>query len=717
MISINANEFSRTADFYLKYKCYTQAPKKTKEWYEFWREETRRCEEGFSAGGIEITGEHYFFMNFTPMKVTPLGVDHRKKGVKKELLFPRFNLLDYNWFWSKQIARFGTTESILTNLDLYWKPNLQDALEGGKHLICAKTRGCGFSYKAASHGVYNYNFIKKSKSFYFASKEPFLWGLDGVMLKCWDDLEWLNSQTDGWWRKNRMEVDRADEKMASVVIKTPQGIEKKGYKSMIGGIIVDDPQKVRGGRGELLVFEEGGSFRNLKKAIAAAKPLVEDDTAITGQIIVFGTGGQSGEDIQGLEDLFYSPKSQGFMRFDNIWDENDIQEFGFFVPCTAYSPKHTDESGNPLWEESKLEWETKRELTKKAKTATALKDLDLLIAERPFTPSECFKRITSNIFQDALYFVNEQIKNIENNKDVKRNIQHGTLMDLGKGWEFQIKVNAKPLLKFPHANDDDLDGCTTIYEQPEKIDNVVPYNLYSGVLDPYAIDGAEDRTSLGTYYIIKQVIPGCGEGDKIVASEIARPSRLQDFYKRIVALTEYYNATIQCETMGGGQGVLDYLNNKGKIRLAEYAPDHILQGTELNKNMRNRKYFINVTDDMKKTGLLYFAEWLIKPRGLTADGRPILNVHLIYDIALLHEITKYTPDPKKNFDRISAMILAMYMFKEKEAILTKVKPKSTSDFFSRSFFTDKDRKNTSSKMFGLEEEYSKSVILNKDWKY
>ena len=54
MISINANEFSRTADFYLKYKCYTQAPKKTKEWYEFWREETRRCEEGFSAGGIEI---------------------------------------------------------------------------------------------------------------------------------------------------------------------------------------------------------------------------------------------------------------------------------------------------------------------------------------------------------------------------------------------------------------------------------------------------------------------------------------------------------------------------------------------------------------------------------------------------------------------------------------------------------------------------------------
>ena len=85
-------------------------------------------------------------------------------------------------------------------------------------------------------------------------------------LKAWDDLEWLNSQTDGWWRKNRMEFDNLTTKKASVKIKTPQGVEVKGYESLIGGIIVDNPEKVRGGRGELLVFEEAGSFKNLKKA-------------------------------------------------------------------------------------------------------------------------------------------------------------------------------------------------------------------------------------------------------------------------------------------------------------------------------------------------------------------------------------------------------------------------------------------------------------------
>jgi len=91
MISVNIGEFSRAADYYLKNKCYTKAPRKSKDWYEFWREETRRCEDGFKVGDVAVTGEHYFFMNFTPMKVTPAGVDHNKKGVKKELQFPCFS--------------------------------------------------------------------------------------------------------------------------------------------------------------------------------------------------------------------------------------------------------------------------------------------------------------------------------------------------------------------------------------------------------------------------------------------------------------------------------------------------------------------------------------------------------------------------------------------------------------------------------------------------
>lgn len=703
MISVNVSEFTKAADFFLKHKCYTKAPKKSKEWYEFWREETKRCEEGYQVGNTKITGEHYFFLNYTPMKIAI--VDGSR--TRKESLFPKFNLLDYNWFWAKEISRWGITEDKLKSLDLYWKPNLQDALIGGKHLICAKTRGCGFSYKAAAHGVYNYNFIRKSKSFYFAAKEPFLWGNDGILLKAWDDLEWLNSQTDGWWRKNRMEFDNLTTKKASVKIKTPQGVEVKGYESLIGGIIVDNPEKVRGGRGELLVFEEAGSFKNLKKAIEISKPLVEDDTLTTGQIIMFGTGGEEGEGIEGLEDIFYSPEPYNFMRFENVWDENDLEEFGFFVPCTAYSPKFMDEHGNPKFEESKKEWEQLREKRKRAKD---FKALDRLIAERPFNPAELFKRVSSNVFGDALYYVHEQIRNVENNKDVQKNIEHGSLYDNGKDIEFHIKNDVHPIDKYPHKNDDDLTGCITIYEQPERLNNAVPDYLYNAVVDPYAIETAEDKTSLGVCYIIKQNSIDFGVGDKIVAKFVGRPSLLSNFHRQIRYLAKYYNATIQSEIMGGGQSLLDYFRNKNELHLCEFSPNFILHGKELDKNQRNRSYFMSMPEDTKKMGLLYFSEWLLKERGVTADGRLILNVHLIYDLGLLQEIAKFSPDPKKNFDRVSAMILAMYMFKEKDYMLETVKRKSTSNFFKRQLFTGQVSYNTSN--LDLSNEIA---ILNKDW--
>lgn len=70
---------------------------------------------------------------------------------------------------------------------------------------------------------------------------------------------------------------------------------------------------------------------------------------------------------------------------------------------------------------------------------------------------------------------------------------------------------------------------------------------------------------------------------------------------------------------------------------------------------------------------MYFAEDLVQSRGITADGRPILNVHLIYDLGLLQEITKFVNSPKKNFDRISCMILARYMYQEKNNTLDNLK--------------------------------------------
>lgn len=88
-------------------------------------------------------------------------------------------------------------------------------------------------------------------------------------------------------------------------------------------------------------------------------------------------------------------------------------------------------------------------------------------------------------------------------------------MDLGKGWEFQIRNNAKPLFKYPHNNADDLDGCLSIYEEPFKVDGIIPLGLYTVIVDPFMLDNAEDRTSLGGIYVITNIQSWNWDGEKI----------------------------------------------------------------------------------------------------------------------------------------------------------------------------------------------------------
>lgn len=60
---------------------YTKAPIASKEWVEYWREQKRRCLEGYQVAGIKITGRHYYFLNFTRMEVAVQGT-----GTKSNLV-------------------------------------------------------------------------------------------------------------------------------------------------------------------------------------------------------------------------------------------------------------------------------------------------------------------------------------------------------------------------------------------------------------------------------------------------------------------------------------------------------------------------------------------------------------------------------------------------------------------------------------------------------
>ncbi len=675
---VNTQVFKEAAiDFERNKGRYTLAPIGSKEWTEYWQEQEKRCLNGYKVGDRKITGRHYFYLNFCRIQRT-VGTGKVQRKIE---FFPGFWEIDYDWWWYKEIAWWGCGDKFLTNLGLWRNPThnpieydslgkpLPKRYGGGKHLSCLKTRRAGFSFKEAADGVYNYNFIPKSKSYFLADKEPFLI-VDGILNKVLIDLNWLNSHTDGWWLKNRMKHNTLMHQKASYIDNIDK--QEKGFESEIIGVTVgEDPDKARGKDGVKITYEEAGSFTNLKKALDISVPSVKEGDTVTGQISVFGTGGEEGADIEGLDEIFSDPWTYDMLPFINDWEDFEQTECGVYIPCYMANPSHMDSNGNVDRESAIKEDDKEREKASKAKDP---KKLDRRKAEFSRTPTEALIRVATNNFpiSDAIY----QRNRIKASREIQGTIKYGEITNIpSKGLTFipMVKSEAKPMDFYPHKKDQDLSGCITIVNEPYRDDKgLIPENLYIINVDPYYDEDAEDTTSLGACYVTKRKdtrFKPIFEQD--VAWYVGRPKKLEVFYRNLFALAEYYNAKIQSEVGGGGKGILDYARKVKKLHLIEFTPIHI-NAQEIAKIQQNRTYLMTISTDDKVQGLTYYQESLTEVVGLDEAGNELLRIHFVWDLGLLEEIIKF--NPKRNFDRISAQIVKQFMIREKEAT---AKPKKT----------------------------------------
>jgi hypothetical protein len=680
---VNTTYFSEAANSYRRNGGkYTLAPKGSRDYYDFWDTQETRCREGYSVGDLWIPGRYYFYLNFTPIWKVPDSIALKayeearnykgiitQKTASKILDFPRFSEMQYEWWNFKHIAWFGGSFMGVQS-------------PGGKHISCAKTRGAGFSYMEAADGVYNYNFINGSKSYYFASLEEYLIK-DGILNKVNDSLEWINSQCD-YWKQNRQKKNTLMHQRASYLDSFG---EEHGSFSEIIGTIIDNPNKTRGKRGRKITFEESGSFRNLAAALEIALGSLRDGDFYVGQASVFGTGGEEGPSIEGLEDIFYNPKAWDMLAFDNIWENGAMDTCGYFVPCFRANFVYMDEDGNCDTELAIKSDKVERDKKKESKDPKAL---DRRKAEYPQRPSELFQRLTNNGFNTAE--IEKQIRRIQTSKAIQSLIRYGDLENsttsnaLG-GVEFIIKTKeqAKPIEEYPHKQDQDLTGSFTICERPY-VDQTgkVPPGMYQIVFDAYYKEDAEDRTSLFAFYVLKQDnnIDNTFAGLP-VAWWAGRPKKLSDCYTLLFNAAKYYNCTVQGEISGGGQGVVDYAK-------VEFEPE-MLHNKEVASKQKNKAYLMNMSTDRKRLGISYLEDWHIEQRGLEENGNPILNIHRIYDVMLLKEMKKFG---SLNADRISAMLIGMFMLKEN--ITRKIETKrENNEFYNRTLFSASDEDNES----------------------
>lgn len=654
--------FSPAANTFLKEGRYCGEPFNTKKYNIYWGEERERCIHGYinPITKLWIPGRFYFFLNYKQMKVIPPS-EAGKKVAKRITSFPRFWPIHY--FFALDYAT---------------------AAENGLNLAVLKPRDTGFSELLSSFGVYEYTFQKEDPVFYFVAVERYL-NKDGVLSKAWDQINFLNEHTERAFKHLRQVKDQDLYKRASYI--NPETGNEKKTGGEIQGAVVDHPRKLRGARG-FVNFEEGGSFPRLEESWMTAKALAEQGGTKFAMMIVWGTGGEQGDGIMGLENIFTNPHVFNCLPFDNCWEEAVLpHDHGFFFPVWANMTRFMDKWGNTDFVKAKKHHDEERDRARKGSIVL----MDKQIAEYPYTPMEALMRLNNNPFPVKL--AQDQLSFVDSSPDVKGVLKYGYL-DVQDGVvKFILDPKADPVLRYPHKTDAVLDGAVTLFESPLKDDHGhVPQDLYYIVADCFYVDTdqATDWNSLGAYYVYKKkntLFPT--EDDILVAWYSGRPKRAKDFHRMVFLAARYYNAIVQTEIKGGGNELLNYAKEHNFVQYCGERPTVFNQDREY-KKISGRQFFVRIEESNKPELLQKLADWLRTERHLKIVGdetQYVLNVQRIYDRALLEELIKFNPNG--NFDRISCLLVLMAILQEAELRQVTEQRKANRDhIFNRSLFSD-----------------------------
>lgn len=628
----NTDKFRQAAIFFQQHGCYTLAPRGTTDYNKYWEQETDRCLNGYTApDGEGITGYNYFYLNYSPiMRLKEEEYTDREGNIRKR----RQRILEFPSFW---------------DYDYYYFCAIEQAELEGKHMAVLKCRQRGYSFKGGSMLVRNYMLIPGSKNFAIASEQKFLIG-DGLLTKAWQIMDFLDKHTA--WAKQRL-VSTRMERTSGYKITDEFGKQtEQGYLSSITGITLkNDPERVRGTRAKLVLWEEGGKFPSLLDAWRIEQPSVEtDDGKAFGLMIAFGTGGTEGASFEGLKELFYKPKSYNVLSFPNIWDEGrENTECAFFVP--AYSNLESfDDDGNQVYMDKDGNSYKEKAIQNLIDQRNKVKDggasqqsIDRFISERPIRPAEAVLELGKNIFPRKLLM--DQLTRIRTNKKLQ-SMKH--IVDLEWDGNGQVKATEKPsgdITNYPLKKGDKPHGSVVIWEYPVKDP---PLGLYIGGCDPYDHDDSFTN-SLGSTFIFKRVRAGEAWTDVIVAEYSGRPDTAEEYYENVRKLLTFYNARLLFENER--KGIYPYFTNKHCDYLLADQPDKIISEVFKDSKVQRRKG-CHMTKQIRAYGEGLILEWLLDE---FEEGHP--NVERVYSEPLIEELIEN--DGVRNVDRVIAMCMVM----------------------------------------------------------
>ena len=708
-------------------------PELSEESRTWWKEQRRRCIEGYWSGGRWMPPGLYFYINFWNILI---NVD--KWGKVKRRAQPE--LWDIHWEMSyglmeayglagfdgqKEIMDFKEYASAETSLSALRKktasmPQAKDFLwettkDLGKpqFLFEAKNfpimgnRGCGKSYFIAGavighdwlfDGLTEYkpsNDVKEAMEIVVGagdakystdllSKVKF--GLDYLpgaitigeqkfrspFSKLYNGVFALNSDTQAYYKKN---IGGNWETFG-----TGSVIKHKSYK--------DNSFAAAGSRPARLILEEYGLFDNGLESLHNGEDCMKNGEYKFGTAIPLGTGGDMDRGTIAASRLFRNPSDYKCVEYEDLLEHKG--KIGYFISTVKGTSQYKDKNGVTNYALGEKEDDAIREDIRKGRNASVA--LDARKQNQPRTVSEMFLSKHGNIFPRAE--LQEHLATIEGNSKYISAEDVGELIYEDDGnlkWKHLPSDRAVRI--FPHdITKDDCRGAIQIWHHPLRDDSgKVPNYLYIAGIDPYDHD-ASGTTSLGSTIIYLKIYQGLQIQEIPVAEYTGRHERGSDaYYEQVRRLLTYYNARALFEN--NLIGLYKYFERKDCTFLLMDIPEYAKEVTGSQPNRKKGLHF--------GTAQIIHGELLVK-NWLEEEMSPgVLQLTKLRSVALIKELIAY--DREGNFDRVRALMATMYAreetFRYSADAIAKVKTLSEDPFWTRNYSTDKkglqSRKNQS----------------------
>lgn len=629
--------FNEQARRYKKNQVYCIYPKNTKSYVDYWDAEKDKCRNGviFRNGDKVwyLPREYYMWVNFLPIY----------DKIKNNFDFPNV--------WDVQI--YMALYELLAELK-------------GKHAVIVKKRQIASSYYHGAKLINTFWFEEGANLKMGASQKDKI-DTSGTWKYLEEYRNFLNTNT-AWVRP--LNPSKIGDWCQKTEIKKNGRVITIGLKStLIAKSFEKSPSAGVGGPTKYFFYEEAGIAPTLDKTYIYMKSAMEMGDIKTGTFIAAGSVGEL-KDCEPLKKLVLNPEVNDFLGVEtDLCDSKGSRGIrGLFIPEQWGMPPYIDDYGNSQVEDALNALNIRFEETKKKKSAS---DYQLEISQHPRNIEEAFAYREESKF--PLGLLETQQLDIQDNYfpyelvDLKKDI-HGTLL---VNRSTKIPIDTWPV----SMTMEDKTGSIQVWERPDKN---ATFGTYIASVDPVTVGKSETSDSLACIYVYKkakivkkQTSTGevsFVEGDKIVCAWTGRYDNLDDTFKRISYIIEWYNAYTLVEN-NVNTFVLYMIKEKKQKYLVPRDQMLFLKETNANRSVY-REYGYTRTKELWNRMFPMFIDWISEVVDEEFDelGQSVkkyYGIRRIPDIMAIKEMFGY--NDSVNTDRLSALIPLIAFVKIQEA--------------------------------------------------